>query len=178
VARVGADVDGVGYSFTECSRHVVARHLSVDLFDLEDPKVWNYMTEQWGIDQETFWSIWAEDVAAGTGWLRFPPEDGYVEGITNLRDAGHQVVIVTNRRGGELATMKWIQAYDIPYDGLYIGRDKTAVNLDVLVDDWEQNWREVNDAGGRCLIWDQPWNHHVIEAERVYDWDDVLKAVS
>lgn len=176
--RIGADADGVGYPFTEDARIVVAEHLRIDPSELEDPRVWDFMSEQWGVDQTTFWDIWAKDVAKGLAWLRFPPEDGYVEGITNLRDAGHKVIICTNRKGGELATMQWIQKYDIPYDGLFIGRDKTLASIDVLVDDWEQNWRESLDIGRRCLLWHQPWNEHVNDAERVFSWTDVMEAVN
>jgi hypothetical protein len=84
---------------------------------------------------------------------------------------------MTYRKGGEINTMKWIHRYEIPYDGLHIGRDKTRINVDLLVDDWEENWKEVTAAGGRCLVWDQPWNAHLTEAERVFTWDDVLDAV-
>lgn len=178
MTRIGVDVDGVGYSFTEDARIVVADYLHIHPTELDNPAVWDFMIEQWGVDSETFWRIWGEDVARGTAWQRFGPEPGYVEGITKLRDAGHQVVIVTNRKGGELATMQWIQTHRVPYDGLFIGRDKTLANIDVLVDDWEGNWTEACGIGRRCLVWNQPWNSHIEVCERVHSWDDVIKAVS
>lgn len=176
--RIGVDVDGVGYSFTEDARIVVADWMNIHPLELDPAKEWDFMLTQWGMDFDTFWRIWAEDVARGNAWLRFPPEVGYVEGITALRDAGHQTIIITNRKGGELATMQWLQKHDVPYDGLFIGRDKTMVDIDLLVDDWEVNWQEALAHGRRCIIWDQPWNAHVTDAERARSWDDVIKAVS
>lgn len=178
MAHIGIDLDGVMYPFHEDARIVVADYLHIHPIELDDAKCWDFMTDQWGVDQKTFWQIWFEDVARGNAWLRMPPADGTVEGIHRLRDAGHSTHIITSRKGGEVATVNWIHKYDIPYDTLHIGRDKTRVNVDLLVDDWEQNWCEITDSGGRCLLWDQPWNAHVVDAERVFTWYDVLDAVS
>lgn len=178
MAHIGCDLDGVLYPFTECARVVVADHMGCDPLDLEEAKVWDFMTEQWGMDQRKFWDIWFKDVARGTAWCRLPPAPGSVEGLKRLQKKGHTTHIITSRKGGEVNTVKWIQEHKIPYDTLHIGRDKTRVNVDVLVDDWERNWQEVTEAGGRVLLWDQPWNAHVLGAERVYNWNDVLEAVS
>lgn len=178
MARIGADVDGVGYAFTEDARIVCANWLNVHPLELDPAKVWDFMLIQWGIDFETFWRIWHEDMARGGAWLRLPPCDGYVEGLTDLRDAGHEVIICTNRKGGEVATMQWIQKHNVPYDGLFIGRDKTLVDINVLVDDWEVNHAEALAIGRRCLLWDQPWNAHVEDAERVFNWTEVAEALS
>lgn len=178
MAHIGVDLDGVLYPFTECARIVVAEHLGIQPEELAEVAVWDFMTEQWGMDQRLFWDIWFKDVAKGNGWCRLDPIEGTERGLKLLRRKGHTIHIITSRKGGELNTVKWIQNHKIPYDSLHIGRDKTRVNVDVLVDDWERNWEEVTAAGGRVLLWDQPWNSHVVGAERVFNWDDVLKAVS
>lgn len=177
MAHIGVDLDGVCYPFTEDARVVVADFLHCDPLDLPDPKVWDFMSEQWSVDQKTFWQIWYADVAQGGAWCRLPPVDGTLEGLNALRDAGHSIHIMTHRQGGEMQTVRWIQEFDVPYDTLHIGRDKTRVNVDVLVDDWERNWQEVTALGGRCLVWDQPWNAHLSDAERVFSWGDVVEAL-
>lgn len=178
MAHIGVDLDGVLYPFTEDARVVVSEFLGIHPVELDTPKVWDFMSEQWGVDQATFWRVWYEDVNRGGGWSRMPPVPGSIEGLHDLKSAGHSIHIVTSRKGGEMNTARWIQTHDIPYDTLHIGRDKTRVNIDILVDDWEKNWLEVTAAGSRCLIWDQPWNAHVAEAERVHSWSEVLEVLS
>jgi hypothetical protein len=126
MANIGVDLDGVCYSFSEDSRIVVANHRGIDPLELEVAKVWDFMKIQWGMEYDDYWKIWYEDVARDHdgGWLRLPPEPGTVEGLNALRDAGHTIHIMTYRKGGEINTMKWIHRYEIPYDGLHIGRDK------------------------------------------------------
>lgn len=176
--HIGVDCDGVLYDFTEDARLVVAQHLGTEYTNLEPAKVWDFMTEQWGLDQRTFWKLWFKAVRDDDAWFRLPPVEGSVEGLKRLQKAGHKIHIVTSRKGGELNTVRWIQEYGIPYDTLHIGRDKTRVNVDVLVDDWEKNWHEIRDTGGRCIIWDQPWNSHLLEAERVWGWGGVLELLN
>lgn len=178
MAHIGVDLDGVVYEFHEDARVVVANHQGIDPSELTSATVWDFMSEQWGVSQRTFWKIWFEDVAREGAWLRLHPVPGTIKGLKALQKAGHTVHIITSRKGGEVNTVKWIQKHKIPYDTLHIGRDKTRVLVDVMVDDWERNWQELTAAGRRCLIWDQPWNSHVTEAERVYSWGDVLEAVS
>lgn len=178
MAHIGVDNDGVMFAFHEAARIVVANHLRIDPIELPPAKVWDFMSVQWGLDHKTFWKIWFDDNANGGGWLRLPPVDGTVEGLKTLQKAGHTIHIITSRKGGEVATVKWLQKYKVPYDTLHIGRDKTRVLVDVMVDDWEGNWKELTAVGRRCLVWNQPWNDHLSEAERVHSWDDVLKAVS
>src|SRR3990167_9194143 len=113
MAHIGVDVDGVCYPFTDDASIVVADFLHIDQMELPVPKVWDFMSEQWGVDQKTFWEIWYEDVARGGAWLRLPPVPGTLEGLHLLRDAGHSIHIITHRKGGEVNTMKWIQKYDI-----------------------------------------------------------------
>jgi 5'-nucleotidase len=170
MAHIGVDCDGVIYEFHEDARIVVANHRGIDPSELTEAKVWDFMVEQW--------NIWFQDVAKEGGWLRLPPVPGTVEGLKKLQKKGHTIHIITSRKGGEINTVKWIQKHKIPYDTLHIGRDKSRVLVDVMVDDWERNWEELTAIGRRVLVWDQPWNAHLTEAERVFSWDDVLEAVS
>lgn len=178
MAHIGVDNDGVMYEFHEAARVVVANHRGIDPGELTTAKVWDFMVEQWGMDHKTFWKIWFADNEDGGGWLRLPPVPGTVEGLKKLQKAGHTIHIITSRKGGEINTVKWLQKYNVPHDSLHIARDKSRVLVDVMVDDWEGNWRELTALGRRVLVWDQPWNAHLTEAERVFSWDDVLKAVS
>jgi 5'-nucleotidase len=178
MAHIGVDCDGVVYEFHEDAKIVVANHRGIDPSELTTAKVWDFMIEQWGMESKEFWDLWFKDVAKEGAWMRLPPVEGTVEGLKRLQKAGHTIHIITSRKGGEVNTVKWIQKHKIPYDTLHIGRDKTRVLVDVMVDDWEGNWHELTAAGRRVLVWDQPWNEHLLEAERVHSWDDVLKAVS
>lgn len=175
--RVGIDLDGVCYSFTEDSRVVCAEYKHVDPSELPDPACWNFPEEQWDIPMHIFWELWFEDVAKGRAWRKRPPVDGTVEALNKIMDNGHTIHIISSRKGGEVATLGWVNEFAIPYDTLTIGHDKTAVNFDVLLDDWEKNWRDCQDAGRRCVIAHQPWNTHLTEAERVYGWDEFVKLI-
>lgn len=178
MAHIGVDLDGVVYDFAEDARIVVANHLNVDVLSLSPAKMWDFWQEQWGVTSELFWKIWFDDIRRGNAWFRLAPIEGSIEGLASLQDSGHSIHIVTSRRGGELNTVRWLHEYGVPHDTIHIGADKTRVNFDILIDDWERNWQEVTESGGRCFIWDQPWNSHVMNAERVFCWDDVLEKVN
>jgi 5'-nucleotidase len=174
--RIGVDLDGVCYEFVHDARVVCAEHLGVATDALPEVTQWDFF-EQWGLTPEEFWRIWFKDVERGRAWNNRPPTEGATEALTSLRDRGHTIHIVTSRKGGEAATMSWISKHDLPYDTVTIGRDKTVVNIDLLLDDWEGNYLEVTQAGGHCVLFDQPWNRHVIEAPRVHGWADFIRYV-
>lgn len=176
--KLGIDLDGVCAMFEEDSRAVCADWLHLHPLELEPAKVWNFPSEQWGIPMDVFWTIWFEDVARGRAWWKTPVYEGTLEALTNLRDDGHTIHIVTSRKGGELPTASWIKEFEIPYDTLTIGEDKTVVNVDLLLDDWERNWNEATDAGRYCVLFDRPWNQHVTTADRVSSWDEFRALVA
>lgn len=173
---LGIDLDGVCYDFAEDARVVCAEHLNVSVESLAPAAKWNFFHE-WGFDNELFWKLFLEDMHRGRAWRQRPPYDGTVESLTHLRDQGDKIVIVTSRKGAEPATAEWVRTFDIPYDALVIGEDKTLARVDLLLDDWERNWREMTAHGTPCVLMDRLWNQHVVEAERVHDWDDFIEYV-
>lgn len=153
MARVGFDLDNVIYPFVEefCSY--------VDV----DPKTvtqWRFYKDfDWTeerFDEELAW--WHDD-----GGLRCGYPIGGVESrqaMQELGDAGHEIFIVTARNPStEEDTRYWLSTFHIPYHHLVFEKDKTAVDVDYMLDDkWENFDALVRKPGVFAFLMDQPWN--------------------
>jgi 5'(3')-deoxyribonucleotidase len=116
------------------------------------------------------------------------PKDGAKEGLETLRGMGYEIVIVTNRPSSEDTvewTKSWLEENRLAYDRFHSTADttKTAVDVDVLIDDHDRNVAEFLEDGRPAVLFDQPWNT-VPEVdggggsmEVVDDWEKAVKAL-
>lgn len=174
--KLGIDLDGVVYNFVEDARNCIAAYKGIDPTTLPVAESWNFYNI-WKISRNEFWDAITQGAKNGTMWANHPPIEGSIESLELLRDKGHTIHICTSRAGVEVETHAWARSIKLPYDTFTISSDKTIVNVDLFLDDFEVNWRELTDAGIPCVLFDQPWNRHVTEAERVLDWEHFVKYV-
>lgn len=168
--RIGLDLDGCFYDFdrmlvqwaTEVKGHVPDP-------TKVDRSAWS-LAPQLGISEDEFDAWCDEAVDAGYLFRHGAPYPGSVEAVRGLAEDGHSIHFVTSRRFGLKSahnTMDWLHEWDFPYDSITLSHDKTLVNVDVLVDDYERNWRECSEAGMRVFVMDRPWNQHLVGVDRV-----------
>lgn len=177
---VAVDIDGVLYELVDALRQWRHRRLGVPLAAMPDPGVydleaaWNYPTGGGGLvadlvagvrDGEVFW----KGAAYRPG----------LDGVRALKAAGHRVVLVTARNlpGVEdlcrEATVAWLASpgVEVEYDDLILVSDKTTVDWDFLIDDYEKNVRAGHGVGRHAVLVNRGWNVSV--ALRQSPWEDI-----
>jgi 5' nucleotidase, deoxy (Pyrimidine), cytosolic type C protein (NT5C) len=157
VSRIGVDLDGVCYPFSHIFRLFCEQHLC-RLLAL--PEVWSFHTEQWGLTTGKFLELMrAGCVDAEWVFHLGDPLAGCVEALEQLTGAGHEIVIVTSRPDyARPATEAWLKRWGITHHELHLAVDKTAFELDVLLDDCPAILVAAKAAGIRAVVYDQPWN--------------------
>lgn len=176
--KIGLDLDGVVYDFTESLRYYVVTHKGLVREKLTDAQCWDFFTHQWGWTLQEFLSHAAEGVDAGVIFKYGEPLPGSLEGIQALRDSGHTIHVVTDRKFGNLSkhnTVEWLDQFNIQYESITFAADKTVLDLDVFIDDRDKNYWDLTEVGKRCLLFNQPWNSHVETEDRVNSWDEVVE---
>lgn len=167
MARVGFDIDNVLFDFSGAFH----RYAEVRLRrTLPVGKTWKFF-EAWGIDQDEFDGLHVD----------FADDDEYafgaligglvtVQSIKDLRDAGHQVILVTARHTAdhtqsatiERQTREWLDDEGVPYDELYFSTAKTEIELDYFLDDRPENFEAFhNETEVESFLYSQPWNDDV-----------------
>lgn len=178
MARVGIDLDGVVYDFVESLReylHVEHHWPAPEVLPVQR---WEFY-EDWGLTREGFLSYCRDAVARGYIFTRGEPSEGAVEALRAIREAGHQLIIVTDRgsmsRHAREATVSWLRKYGIEYDELHLTGKKSDIPLDYFVDDRLENYDELDAAGVKVFLWNQKWNEDdTRERRRVSSWDEYL----
>lgn len=106
-------------------------------------------------------------------YLDVRPIDGAIETIAVMRKNGYRVVVVTS--GISIGKVKWMERYGLITDSFYdpdliFAHDKKLIEGNILIDD-----RIDNCLGRAAILFDQPWNRHVVHAGRAIGWQDLLK---
>lgn len=177
--RVGFDVDGVLYDFVAGMRRWFADVHGIPIENMPEPGIWAF-GPLWGLTNEEFYAACNAATDAGhLGVYGEPPADAR-RTLDRVRDAGHQVIIVTARAFGrpagghmrsasELATRWWLNHHHLPYDELHVGaKDKSSVHTDVFIDDYPKNHAALEEAGVQAVLMDQPWNQDYTANVRVH----------
>ena len=115
------------------------------------------------------------------------PLPGALEGLTKLKEAGHDIVICTAPGGAESATDKiyWLQKY-LPWINIkdvIIAHRKDLVKADILIDDSPINLVSYRDAFPRAvtITFDYPYNQKTVVDFRAHNtpsgemgWESVV----
>lgn len=175
---VAVDIDGVLYELVEALRQWRHRRLGVPLAAMPDPGVY---------DLETAWNYSSgalvADLVAGVKdrevFWKGPAHQPGLAGVRALKAAGHRVVLVTARNLPGIedlcreATEFWLASpgVEVDYDELILASDKTTVEWDFLIDDYEKNVRAGHGAGRHAVLVNRGWNVSV--ALQQSPWEDI-----
>lgn len=161
--RVGVDLDGVCYDFALHLRRYLVEWLGHNPAPYEHLASWDFW-QRWGWDDKRYLAACDEAVDAGCLFATGEPHGGTRDALSALVGAGHEVHIVTARKFGstpeasELATLKWLDAYQIPYTSLTMSDDKTSVATDVFIEDYILNYDRLLLAGSTPYLVNRAWN--------------------
>lgn len=104
--------------------------------------------------------------------------EGSLRGVDYIRSLGHRVIFATSGVH-TTAKYKWLERNGFnpgknaeDYVVIY---DKTLLRGDVLIDDRESNVWNFTSAGGKAILFNQPWNQNIEWKKRAYNWEDVIR---
>lgn len=180
MARIGVDLDGVCYGFTDSLRRYMVDHKGYDPKDLPDSTCWDFHKVDWGWTTAEFLEHFAAGVDAGVVFLHGDPEEGAVKYIQQLKNDGHTIHIITHRAVGTKSvqnTGEWLAREGIVFDSLTFSADKTIVKTDFFIEDNVDNYNALEEAGVEVVLYDRPWNQYAEHAYRVSGWEDFYQFV-
>lgn len=107
------------------------------------------------------------------------PIEGAVAGLEELASLA-EVVIVTSALALPQATvdkLAWVQRYlpFIPKKNIIVTARKDLIHGDIMVDDSPANLAET--PARHKVVFDYAYNRHVLDAERVHNWPELVEAV-
>lgn len=179
---IGIDLDGVMYDFAGSVRNYLVEKHDFDAAGLPDPECWDFFITQWGFTADTFRDYVNQGVDEGSifRWGQVPNAAWQV--MHALHNMGHRTHIVTARDYGspgaaEEATKYWLRNNNIRHTSLTFSQDKTAVPVDVFVDDNVDNYLALEAAGHNPWLYNRPWNQHLEGAQRVYGWNQFMDVI-
>lgn len=102
-------------------------------------------------------------------FMRSEPIVGAIDAINRLYDFG-EIYIVTKQSGikNKMYTLMWLEKYGVKYDALCFVTKKSMINCDYLIDDYQENFRNM-ECGTGVLI-NAPYNENIT--------DEYLKSIS
>lgn len=169
--RVGIDLDGVLYDFADSFRRylVASGKVLEGVLPSGEPSTWTFY-EDWGFSLAEFIQICNDGVDAGI-IFRGPAREGASEAVNKIKNLGHTIHIITDRKFGsdpvnsEIATKEWLSEHNIPYDTLTFSADKTCVATHLFVEDKLENYDALVAAGVEAYLIDRPWNNVLSERQ-------------
>jgi uncharacterized HAD superfamily protein len=175
VKRIGLDLDGVLSSFADYVLPKVNARLGTS-YTKDDWTAWEARTCLSKDAAEIIHNL-AHDPMT---YLLAEPIEGAVLSVRKLSYLA-EIVIVTHRpENCRDATAAWLQAHQVPYNRLYIVKDKveTIKGLDLLayVED-NGEWAEKIAESTASLLLAQPWNSPSPKVIRRESWNGLVKVL-
>lgn len=183
--RVGLDLDGCLADFgADVLRY--ARSIGKDLAfkdNAAEPHTWNFF-EHWKMPTAEFVQLCHDGADAGV-IFRGPPRKNAVSSVWEIYDAGHDLVIITDRQFGSTpsvsheATLAWWEENRFPpFKEIHFSSDKTCVPTDVFVEDKLENYDALIDNGTPAFLITRNWNRQGYDGrQRINDIKDYPRAI-
>lgn len=96
--------------------------------------------------------------------FRGPVRPNAREALEMTKEAGHTIVMITDRSFGstpyasQQATYDWLRSNNLLFDELYFSADKTCVPTDIFVEDKLENYEALLSKNVPCVLINRPWN--------------------
>lgn len=162
--RIGVDCDGVLYVLEEAFNRALPPKLRLEV--TPEATKWHFY-EDFELNRDDFQAFARQGIRNGVIFWTGEPYEGVKEGMKLLKDAGHEIVIITHRgilgEGEELArraTEYWLSHHGIPYDELHLTGDKGSIPTDYMIDDKPENIELIKVSGSVPVMQERPWNSH------------------
>lgn len=161
MSRVGIDLDGVCFDFNENLRFWLE---TIKGYKLKyGPSVrWEFY-EDWGLTLDEFLRECNRAADAGHLFRHGPVINDAKAQLQRLRDAGHTIVLITDRSFGsnnvsQENTRQWLFDTELPWDEIHFTANKAEVDVDFHIDDRFKNVVEMAQTGIDAWLLSAPWN--------------------
>ena len=180
------DVDGVLFDYSGSLSLIAAEIAGRPLRCFPPAEVYYFMTEQWGMTPPEY-EVLVHGAVREFGLFGFGvPLPGSLAGWTELRRHVDKIHIATHCGFGETEELAqqlrlaWLEQWGFEYDELTFTPDKAAVASEYLaagwavysIEDYEENFRALENAGSNSFIQHQRWNRHIETENRVRDIEE------
>lgn len=180
---LGVDLDNVTANYTKGLRDYMVS-LGHSPESMPEPKHYSFVESGWPFkDIDDYLNHHIDFVASG-GFLSLSPMDKASETLHKLVNDGVRIRVITHRllRDGTYAqsisdTVRWLDHKGIPFHDFCAISEKSAVGVNLLLDDAPSNITSVREHGGYVAVFDQRYNRH-LDGPRVKDWDEVYNFVT
>ena len=175
--RVGIDLDGVVYRWTDTARYLLNAHRG---YSLGESTSWYYIPQH--VSAEDWGWLWAEGVRRYGLFRHGNVYPGSFDALIEIARVARLVIITGRPRAAARDTVAWLGFHNVPLDELHIVGDRLKSTVEppchLYVDDNPENCADLaeNRPGSRVLLIDRPWNHDrpVGGGIRVDGWPQVL----
>lgn len=194
--KLGFDIDGVmndfQSKFIEFAKEFTGKDPKIDLSKYNVLENFD-MTPA---EQNEFWRKYGTKAFA-----QAKPQPGVAKVMQELFKDGHQIYAITSRstqyKGNLNATVFWLVYHGVAPEvavaptpqqkfngmGLLMDcADKAKVclqyGIDLMVDDDPKHCKRCHQAGIKTLVFNQPYNRHVIGLTRVYSWTQIYAEIA
>lgn len=175
---LGVDLDNVTANYTSGLRNYLAT-LGHDPAHMPEPTDYCFVKSGWPLkNRDDYMNNHINFVEQG-GFLSLPAMPNASEVLHKLVNEGVRIRIVTHRllRNGTYAqsisdTVRWLDHNNIPFHDFCAISEKSAVGVNLLLDDAPYNITNVREHGGYVAVYDQPYNRH-LDGPRVHNWNEI-----
>jgi 5'(3')-deoxyribonucleotidase len=180
--RIGLDLDGVVYDYTDALRQRAALHYDMSPDSMEDPIHWDLHEDpSWPFgNREEFLGFHIQEVEEGL-FATMSLLPGVANAITRMSACGHQIVVITSRLLGQPTqyvkavsdTILSLHSYGISYESIHFTPHKTTVDCDVMFEDSPSNIEALQRFCRPVAVVSHAYNHRV-PGPRLQHWDDLI----
>jgi uncharacterized HAD superfamily protein len=178
--RIGVDADGVLADFDKSMVDGYNRSFDADL-EYKQITHWDAFESLTGWTHDEWWDWVVKDHQRV--FLDAPPLPGAVEGMRALKDAGHELAIISAKPKWAAGHMiEWLHQHEVPYDEIHITSKKSLVICDVYIDDALHNVVDLLENAGGLVIQYSAWPY-VNEGKQIpgavyaKSWDRIINTV-
>lgn len=162
MSRVGIDLDGVCYDFVGVLESWLRNSMNAEDFNFGPSTRWEFY-EDWGMDLQDFIYHCNRGVNAGFIFKLGGVINDAVAQLQRLRDAGHTIVLITDRSFGaedmsRKNTMAWLAREGLVWDEIHFTANKASVRVDYMIDDKPDNVVAMFTANVDAWLMKTPWN--------------------
>lgn len=180
---LGVDLDNVTANYTKGLRDfMVSKGHSPE--SMPEPTSYDFVESGWPfLDREDYLNNHIEFVEKG-GFLSLEVMENASKVLHKLVEEGVRIRVITHRllRDNTYAqsisdTVRWLDHNNIPFHDFCAISEKSAVGVNLLLDDAPSNINSVREHGGYVAVFDQPYNRE-LDGPRVKNWNDVYNFVT